>query len=324
MAVFDLPLNELRRYKPTLAEPKDFDAFWELTLRQARAKAVRPIYEKVDAGLKTIDSWDLTFSGYHGQPVKAWFQAPAGAQGPLPCVVEYVGYGGGRGFAWDWLYWPSAGYAHLVMDTRGQGAGWQKGDTEDPGDSGAPAHSGFMTRGVLDPKTYYYRRVFCDAVRAIETARAHPRVDPARVLVSGGSQGGGISLAVAGLVPDLAACLPDVPFLCHYGRAVQITDGYPYQEIAKYLQVQRGQVEKVFQTLAYFDGVHFAKRAKAPALFSVGLMDEICPPSTVFAAYNHYKGRKEMREWAFNHHEGGGNFQAAEKLSFLRRHKLAA
>jgi cephalosporin-C deacetylase len=234
-------------------------------------------------------------------------------------VVEFIGYGGGRGFAWDWLMYPSAGYAHLVMDTRGQGGGWMKGDTGDPDDSGASAHEGFMTRGILDAKTYYYRRVFTDAVRAVETARGHGLVNPKKIAVVGGSQGGGISLAAAGLAGEVQACLPDVPFLCHMERATQITDGYPYQEIAKYLQVHRDQVEKAFQTLSYFDGVNFAKRAKAPALFSVGLMDEICPPSTVYAAYNHYQGKKEIRNWTYNHHEGGGSFQTGEKLEFLKK-----
>ncbi len=154
--------------------------------------------------------------------------------------------------------------------------------------------------------------------RAVEAARSHPAVDAERIAVTGASQGGGITLAVSGLMPDLGAVMPDVPFLCHYRRAVEITDGYPYQEIARYLMAHRDREETVFQTLAYFDGVHFAARTTAPALFSVALMDEICPPSTVFAAYNHYAGDKDIRVWRYNHHEGGASFQAREKLRFLR------
>jgi cephalosporin-C deacetylase len=111
--------------------------------------------------------------------------------------------------------------------------------------------------------------------------------------------------------------MPDVPFLCHYRRATEITDASPYQELARYLVIHRDQVEAVFATLAYFDGVNFAARARAQALFSVGLMDEICPPSTVFAAYNHFGGPKDIRIWRYNHHEGGGTYQAQEKLRFL-------
>ena len=65
------------------------------------------------------------------------------------------------------------------------------------------------------------------------------------------------------------------------------------------------------------DGVNFAARAKAPALFSVGLMDSTCPPSTVYAAYNYYSGPKQIKNWSYNNHEGGGPYQAVEKVKFL-------
>jgi cephalosporin-C deacetylase len=216
--------------------------------------------------------------------------------------------------------WSAAGYAHLVMDTRGQGSSWARGDTPDPEpDGGNPHFPGFMTRGVLSPQTYYYRRLFTDAVRAIETARAHPAVDAARVAVAGISQGGGIAVAMSALVPDVAATMPDVPFLCHFRRATEVTDAPPYQEISRYCVVHRDKVDQVFATLAYFDGVNFATRARCPALFSVGLMDEICPPSSVFAAYNHFAGPKQIRAWRYNHHEGGGPYQSEEKLRFMAR-----
>jgi cephalosporin-C deacetylase len=82
--------------------------------------------------------------------------------------------------------------------------------------------------------------------------------------------------------------------------------------------VHAGRVDDVFATLSYVDVVNHAKRASAPALFSVGLIDEITPASTVFAAYNHYAGRKDVAVYAFNGHEGGTNHLLA-KLDFLAR-----
>lgn len=319
MAFFDLPLDQLQSYLPPRDEPADFDAFWHTTLAEARHHPINLTLTPVEYGLGMVESYDVTFSGYGGHPIKGWLQLPRHRNGPLPCVVEYQGYGGGRGFPTDWLLWASVGYACFVMDTRGQGSAWMRGDTPDPESDGSnPHYPGFMTRGVLNPKSYYYRRVFTDAVRAVEAARQCDGVDPTRIALSGGSQGGGISLAVSGLVPELQAVMADVPFLCHYRRATDITDGYPYQEIVRYLMTHRDHEARVFNTLRYFDGVNFAARATAPALFSVGLMDEICPPSTVYAAYNHYAGAKEMRLWRYNHHEGGGSYQAIEKIKFLR------
>ncbi|WP_173084615.1 acetylxylan esterase [Phytohabitans rumicis] len=313
-----MPLDELRQYLPTRDEPADFDAFWTATLDEARAAATPATFRPYDSGLSTVEVHDVTFSGFAGQPIKAWFIAPRGATGPLPCVVEFIGYGGGRGLPHEWLHWSAAGYAHFVMDTRGQGSGgYLSGDTPDPDASGAPQTPGFMTRGVLDPAHYYYRRVFADGVRAVETAREHPLVDARRVVIGGGSQGGGITLAVAGLVDGLVAAMPDVPFLCQYRRATEITDEYPYQELRTYCKVHRDQVEQVFDTLRYFDGVNFAARATAPALFSVALMDAVCPPSTVYAAYNHYAADKDIKVWAYNGHEGGQAFQRQAQIRYL-------
>jgi cephalosporin-C deacetylase len=318
--LFDLPLEQLQNYKPDRSEPSDFDAFWASTLAESRKHALNPVFKPVDSGLKLVDCLDVTFSGFAGQRIKGWLILPRGIKGPLPCLVEYIGYGGGRNLPQHWLLWANAGYAHFVMDTRGQGTTWSVGDTPDfEPDGGNAQYPGFMTRGILNPKTYYYRRVFTDAVRAIEAARAHPSIDAARVAVTGGSQGGGITIAAAGLVPDLAGAMPDVPFLCHFQRATEIVDSDPYNEIVNFCKRHRDQVEQVFRTLSYFDGMHFSARAKAPALFSVGLMDQTCPPSTVFAAYNHYAARKEIRVWKYNQHEGGEVFQTVEKLRFAAK-----
>jgi cephalosporin-C deacetylase len=263
--------------------------------------------------------YDVTFNGFGGQPIKGWFILPTAASTPLPCIVEYIGYGGGRGLPHDWLTWANAGYAHFVMDTRGQGSTWRVGDTPDPElEPGNPQIPGFMTRGILKPDTYYYRRVFTDAVRAVEAARSHPAVNSHKIAVTGGSQGGGISLAAAGLIPDLSIVMPDVPFLCHFQRAVTLIDTEPYAEISRYCKTHRDKIETVFNTLSYFDGIHFAARSNAPALFSVGLMDTVCPPSTVFAAYNYYGGPKDINIWQFNNHEGGESFQVLNKMQFAQ------
>lgn len=322
MPLFDFPLEKLQTYRPELPEPADFDAFWEQTLSDARRHPLKATFEPMECLLRTLEVFDLTFSGFGGQPIKAWFTLPRSREGRLPVVVEYIGYGGGRGLPVDrCLAYPSAGYAHLLMDTRGQGSRWGTGgNTHDlalEGDN--PQHPGFMTRGVLSPKTYYYRRLMTDAVRAVEAAQAHPEVDPGRVAVTGISQGGGLTLAVAGLVPEVRLAMPDVPFLCHYRRATEIIDTAPYNEISGFCKVHRDKVETVFETLSYFDGVSFSARARAKALFSVALMDEICPPSTVYAAYNHYAGQKEIRVYPYNGHEGGEGVQHMERLKFLQQ-----
>ena len=131
-----------------------------------------------------------------------------------------------------------------------------------------------------------------DAFRAVEAAQAHPAVDPSRVVVAGVSQGGGITVAVAGLaagrLDGVIAALPDVPFLQDFPRAIDITPRGPYPEIAAFLARHRDRYEPILAVLNYFDGVNLGRAATAPALFSAAQMDDICPPSTVFASFNAY------------------------------------
>jgi cephalosporin-C deacetylase len=319
--LFDMPLDQLRDYRPEPEEPVDFDAFWAKTLAEAERHPVDAEFVPYDAGLTTVDVLDVTFRGFGGQPVKAWLILPRGRSGPLPTVVQYIGYNGGRGIPYSWLTWSALGYAHLVMDNRGQGGGGTStADTPDLAPEGHGSSSpGFLTRGIEDPYRHYYRRLITDAVRAVDAAKAHPDVDPARVVALGGSQGGGLALAVAGLRDDVAAAVADVPFLCHYRRASQITDDGPYAEVARWLSGNRQHVERAMETLSYFDGVNFAARASCPAWFSVALMDRVCPSSTVFAAYHRYAGPAEIEVFPYNGHEGGAEYDLPRKLAALRQ-----
>ncbi|MDB1090130.1 acetylxylan esterase [Streptomyces sp. ACA25] len=317
MALTDLPLEELWAYRPEVAEPEGFGDFWAKTLAEARASAAGPAeYRRLtNSPLRTVDAYDVRFSGWGGQPVAAWLLLPRAVSGPLPAVVSYIGYSGGRGLHTEQLLWSAAGYAHLVVDSRGQGHA-----TPDPDPVPEPQYyRGLMTRGIDSPEHYYYRRLMTDCVRAVDALREHPAVDPDRVIVSGASQGGGLALATAGLAGDaVAAALIDVPFLCHFRRGAECATLGPYPEIVAYLSEHtRTDPAPVFRTLAHFDGLHFAPRATAPALFSVGLMDPVCPPSTVFAAYHRYAGQKDLTVWEFGDHGGGRGSQPEEQLRWL-------
>ncbi len=309
----DLWPDKVAAYRSATVAPADFDAFWSATLHEARSHPLAQTLHPYPAGLGVFDVFDASFAGFGGHRVKAWVIFPKG--GASSAVVKFIGYGGGRSLPHEHLLWAATGRAVVVMDTRGQGSSWSAGETPDPVGSD-PAHPGFMTRGIAARESYYFRRVFTDAVRAVEVARALRGIDPSRVAVCGGSQGGGISLAVAGLVPDLAGVMPDVPYLCDFYRSVGVASRDPYLEISRYLSVHRGQEAATFRTLSYFDGIHFAARATAPALFSVGLMDTVCPPSSVYGAYNAYAGPKEINSYTFNDHEGGGPVQEQRQVAW--------
>jgi cephalosporin-C deacetylase len=99
---------------------------------EARRFPLDPIYASFETGLKSVEVFDVTFNGFGGHPIKAWLLLPRQREGKLPCIVEYIGYGG-RGNPVQWLTWGSFGYAHLIMDNRGQGRNWElRGYTPDP------------------------------------------------------------------------------------------------------------------------------------------------------------------------------------------------
>jgi cephalosporin-C deacetylase len=318
----DLPLPELRSYRSQVPEPEDFDAFWEVSLKESRTAGGQVIAERLDLNLRGLEVFDVTFPGFGGEPVKAWLRLPVdrAVRSPLPCVVEFVGYGGGRGLPIDGPAWAPLGYAHLRMDTRGQGATWAPGDTPDPHGSG-PAAPGFVTKGVMAPETYYYCRLYTDAARAVEAAAELEAVDASRIVVFGGSQGGGSALAATALAPGLVKAAAVLnPFMTDIMRGVEMTDQMPYQELATYLAVRPDDEATVRRTLSYVDGVNFARRGRVPAHFSVSLADDITPASTAFGAYNAYAGPKEIQIWPFAGHEGGRSQDILQSAEFFRRY----
>jgi len=325
-ALDPMEVADMTAYGSQLAAAPDADAYWHRALNVGNA-AQPPVLQPYPSVVRNVDVYDLTFAGYDDHPIRGWVLSPRGAASApgelpadrrLPCVVEFIGYGGGRGLPHDWLYWSACGFVHVVMDTRGQGSSWRRGDTPDRGAAGSPQVPGFLTAGLPNVDDLYYRRLFVDAVRAVDAARSIPYVDPDAVTVTGVSQGGALALAVAALRHDIFATMPDVPFLCDIRRAARIATVKPFTELAEWLAVHRAEADDALAALDYVDVALLAPKASAPAYFSVAMRDEICPPSTVYAAFNRYGGvEKEIAAYAWNNHEGGQSFHQVRQAEWL-------
>jgi cephalosporin-C deacetylase len=302
MPWYDLPLERLREYRTSTLEPDGLDDWWAARLREARDRA-RPV--TVTAHEPSLYApfqvSDVEFSGGAGERVRAWYITPAGQQ-PGGVVVKFIGYGGGRGAPAEHILLPALGYAVLVMDSRGQGGRWSSGATADAAGTG-PENSLVMTRGITTPEEYYYTRMFTDAALAVDTA-SELAGSALPVAVSGGSQGGALALAAAALRPDVVAvCHADVPFLCDIQRAITLAPNPPYTEIPEFLAENVELVPRALDTLRYIDCALLARRITAATLVSVGLMDDICPPSTVYAAYNEIRAAdKEIAVYPYSGH----------------------
>jgi cephalosporin-C deacetylase len=238
--------------------------------------------------------------GFADANIDGWFAIPDG-DGVYPGLVIYHGYNHSMdGNIHDTVNWALKGYACLHMLTRGQ-----QGRSEDNIVSGGGFVAGWMTKGILSPEEYYYRAVYMDAVRAVEVLASMPQIDMSRIGVTGGSQGGALTLAAAALSDIPAVAVADYPYLSNFRRAIDVTPVGPYLEINEYFRRYSDPMieEQAMKTLSYFDIMNLASRIKCYTWVSVGLVDEITPPSTIFSAYNHLECPKDIAIFRYFGHE---------------------
>lgn len=308
MAYFDMPLEELQRYTPPSTRQPDFEEFWLESLAKLVDMPHHEFLNHWNLPYRGYRFFQLSYAGWRANTVKGTLAMPKG-DGPFPGVVLYHGYSSSRPDPFELLGWVSQGYAVLAIDIRAKSG--QSGDFSIYPDGQVV---GYLTKGITNRQDYYYLGAYMDCLLALDRLAAHPQVDSNRIGVAGCSQGGGISLAVAALcalrrehldhtAPSVAAVVAEIPFLCHFERAATLVDTAPYREIADYCRKLQGDSAFVFHTLSYFDVMNLAAYTHAPTLVTVGLMDMVCPPSTVFAAYHALKGKKEIIVAPFGEHE---------------------
>src|SRR5215467_2556079 len=315
MPWYDMPLERLREYRTQTAEPEGLDEWWAKRLERARARAESAAFTPHEPDVyRPFQVFDVEFSGSGGDPIRAWYLKPAGEASKI--VVKFIGYGGGRGAPAEHMLLPALGYGVFVMDSRGQGGRWTYGATGDG--AAGPENSQVMSRGITTPEDYYYTRLFIDAARAVDVALELSGGAP--VAVSGASQGGGLALAAAALHRDkVAVCHADVPFLCDIQRAITLATHAPYTEIPEFLAENVALIDLALNTLRYVDCALLARRITAVCLLSAGLMDDTCPPSTVFAAYNEITADKDIAVYPYSGHSVP-RAHAERQLRHLREH----
>ncbi len=297
---YDMPLEALKEYKPKLTKEPDFEEFWDNSLKKLAKVPLKFELSPYDYPVKGVKVYRVSYLGFENANIEGWLAIPEG-EGLRPGIVLYHGYNwASEGMTYEVVNWALNGYVAMNMLVRGQ-----QGNSVDNIVSSTGFASGWMSKGILNPEEYYYRAVYLDAVRALEVFASMPEVDKTRIGVMGGSQGGGLSLAAAAFSDIPKVAVADYPYLSNFERAVDIAPQGPYQEIVQYLRRNaRPEIEtQVKKTLSYFDIMNLASRIKCRTWVSVGLVDEITPPSTIFATYNHLTCPKEIAVYKYFGHE---------------------
>jgi len=293
--MFDMPLEELKTYQGRNPRPDDFDAFWDQAV--AEMQAVDPQIELVPAEFQVpfAKCSHMYFTGVDGARIHAkLLQPPEGAPAPHPAILMFHGYSMNSGDWSDKLGYVAQGYTVAALDCRGQG-----GLSEDKGGVTGWTLRGHIVRGLDDsPRKMLFRQIFLDTAQLAKIVMDMPDVDETRVGATGRSQGGGLTLACAALEPRLKLAAPVFPFLSDYQRVWEIDLAEnAYAELHDYFRrfdPLHEREEELFTRLGYIDVQHLAPHIKADIRMYVSLLDEICPPSTQFAAYNKIQAKKSM------------------------------
>ncbi|RJE88490.1 acetylxylan esterase [Paenibacillus sp. 1011MAR3C5] len=312
MGYMEVATRALYDYCPALTKRDDFDSFWQETIAEAKQVPLQSERVELAYPIRGVKVYDISYNGMDDTRIKGWLLLPrVESDKQLPCLIHYHGFAHNRGEPSNFMHWLMMGLAVLSIDCRDQGGG-----------TGNHAHysHGFMSnvasKGIQDKREYYYRYVYMDCLKAIDFACEQPELDPERIVLEGGSQGGALGMAVAALDQRPKLAMVDVPSNSNLTARVEGNHG-AFASVAAYLKKHPEQTDAVMDNLSYFDTMNMADRISCPVLASVALKDETCPALMYFATYNRIISEKEIVIYPFNGHEGGGARQTEKKLAYV-------
>jgi cephalosporin-C deacetylase len=297
-------------YQSKMHKPADFEMFWQGVLRQA--EAIPLTLEVVPDPLRTSDDievFQVFYDSLDKVRVAAWYCRPRHRPEHSPAVLFLPGYQMDPPIPKEWV---RKGYIALSVAPRGKLRSMRQFN---------PGYPNLLTHNIVDRHTYAYRGFYVDAWRGIDVLLSRPEVDPARIGVTGASQGGGMTICTAAMRPEIRAAAAGAPYLCGLLDAIELTHTYPYEEINDYLRQHPDSQPAVEETLAYFDGLNFADRITCPIIVNIGLQDNVCPPETGYALFNTI-GSVDKRLYTYDGHghDAGRSEHSAIVDRFFAQH----
>lgn len=320
MPILDMPVKELEKYMGSSPKPADFDEFWDKSI--AEMNAIDPDVTVTESNFKCKGAkcFDLYFTGAHGARIHAKFMRPEKIEGKIPAVLMFHGYWGNSGNWTEKLGYVLNGFAVFALDCRGQ-----SGQSEDVGGVRGNTLHGHIIRGLeFDaPEKLLYRDIFLDTAELAKIAMDMDIIDESNVYATGGSQGGGLTIACAALEPRIKKAHACYPFLADYKRVWNMDMAErAYEELKQYFRYfdpRHEHEDEIFNKLGYIDIQNLAPRIKAETVIATGLMDNVCPPSTQYAVYNKLTCKKHHVIYPDYGHEGLADEEDRKFMFFAER-----
>jgi cephalosporin-C deacetylase-like acetyl esterase len=286
---------------PSLPVPEDFNEFWQDQVSKYLPERFRTETKKhsnTDRG-KIFDT-KIIVPG--AGDIYGWLLTPPG-EGPFPCVVRYHGAGVYPIPPENGLDLTSRGFMVLSINSHSIPNDRPLSYYEE---LQRGALSDYRTRGREDREKIYFRKMFLRAAGAVIYARERPECDADRLFIEGHSQGGGQALAAAALGGDISGLVVSCSTHCdHTGPVIGRVAGWP-----KIVEIRNGVPDsRQVKAARYIDGVNFASKIKCPTLFSACFLDDACPPTGIYAAYNSLAGPKEINNEVTTGHIHTENFK---------------
>ncbi len=255
---------------------EDFDSFWNKALDEL--SKVDPEYKVSPIkreGKRNTNLFKVEMKSYRGTTVRGWLEVPK-KKGVYPTLLRVPGYQENMepiDEADDMIVFSFNTRDHGESDDSEGGRSWD-----------------MWVRDLNDKDNYYYKGLFLDCIRALDFLSTREDVDPDRIAIWGGSQGGGLSFSTAALDSRIALCIADIPYMCDYPNYFEITH---WKEVDTWFMNNPDATwETVLNTLSYYDTKNFADKISCPVWMGIGLQDDICPPSTSFVTYNRVQSDK--------------------------------
>ena len=269
--------------------PQDFEKFWRQAVKEARKVAFEAEYTDVpDATNEKLLTRRVRLRVGKDKWMQGFLTCPRDGQ-KHPVVICLPGAGSQKIYPSD--YFPNEGCVYLKMEIHDNDQ--LLADAEY--DIARKRSDGYTHRGMASRDTYYYKDVYVGCVRALDFLCSLPEWDGKNAIVTGGSQGGALTIVTAALSDKATICAPFYPALCDLtGFLHHRAGGWPKFFTTSYYSGKMDITqEQAVETLPYFDVVNFARLLKVPTFMSWGYNDDTCSPTSVWAAWNEIAAPKQ-------------------------------